>query len=331
MPERRTVVAPKLRKGDGLRVVAPSRSLAIISPQNVAAAERRLNQIGFDVSYGRHVYEIDALSSSSPAHRITDLEDAFRDPSVAGIVSAIGGYNSNQIIEHLDYDVVRSNPKIVCGFSDMSTLLTAFHAQTGLITYLGPHFSTFAMKKGNDYTETHFQQCCMSDGDFEVTNSKEWSDDEWYLDQERRTFIANDGWIVLSEGEAEGRLIGGNILSLVTLSGTRFWPGLDRAILFIETPGWINPSQFDQLFQALLLQPDMAGVRGMVFGRFQKSSGMTLEIVQQLLRIRLWLRKLPIIANADFGHTSPIFTLPIGGRGRLIAHAARSRLRFELH
>lgn len=311
--------APRLNRGDHLRVVAPSRSLGMISPDNIAHARRRLAQQGYKTSFGAGVYERDEFDSSSPEARLTDLHAAFEDPSVNGVLSAIGGYNSNQIIDQVDYGLIAQNPKIVCGFSDITALLIAIYSQTGLITYLGPHFSSWAMRDGFEYTERQFNVCCAQSAPFEIPSSDSWSDDEWFVDQDARHFIPNGGLAALRFGEAEGRFIGGNILCVVTLLGTRFWPGLRDSILFLEAPGWINPSHFDQLLQALVLQADFNSVRALVFGRFQKKANMSIERLSRLLDSKPQLRDVPVLANADFGHTSPLCTLPIGGRGRVVS------------
>jgi muramoyltetrapeptide carboxypeptidase LdcA involved in peptidoglycan recycling len=128
------------------------------------------------------------FGSSSIEERIEDLHQAFADESVDIILTTIGGHNCNQLLKHLDYQLIKENPKVIVGYSDITALTNAIHAKTGLITYSGPHFSTFGMKKGVDYTIDYFQKCLMMEDPFTVNPSTHWSDDAWYLDQENRTF-----------------------------------------------------------------------------------------------------------------------------------------------
>ncbi len=105
----------KLRLGDTIRVVAPSRSLAIIGAETRAIADRRLRDLGLEVTFGKHVEEMDAFTSSSIEARVEDLHDAFADPGVAAILTVIGGYNSNQLLRYLDWDLITANPKLDFG------------------------------------------------------------------------------------------------------------------------------------------------------------------------------------------------------------------------
>jgi muramoyltetrapeptide carboxypeptidase len=142
----------KLKPGDEVRVVAPSKSMGIISPENRALALKAIEGLGLRITFGRHVEEQDLMDSSSVGSRVTDLHEAFADPSVKAILTVIGGYNSNQLLDYLDYDLIQQNPKIFCGFSDIAALGNAIYHKTGLVTYSGPHFSSFAMQKGFEYS-----------------------------------------------------------------------------------------------------------------------------------------------------------------------------------
>jgi muramoyltetrapeptide carboxypeptidase LdcA involved in peptidoglycan recycling len=199
-----TVLPPKLRAGDLIRVVAPSRSLQLISEDLRPIADRRLAQLGLRVSFGEHVLEGDAFTSSSVDSRVADLHAAFADPEVAGILTVIGGYNANQLLPRLDWDLIAANPKVLCGFSDVSALLDPILARTGLVTYSGPHWSSFGMLRHFDETLRWFADCLFEDRPLALAPATSWTDDEWYLDQERRVVRPNDGWWVLAEGQASG-------------------------------------------------------------------------------------------------------------------------------
>ena len=195
---------PRLQPGKEIRIVAPAQSMTIISQRVQDTARKRLEKLGFSVSYGAHVFDVEAMDSGSVQGRVDDLHNAFADPDVTGILTVIGGFNSNQLLQHLDFDLIRQNPKVFCGFSDISVLNNAFYAQAGLVTYSGPHFSSFGMKQGFDYTLESFRKCLMTNQPVEVHNSDEWSDDLWFIDQHNRTFISNTGMETVNPGTAEG-------------------------------------------------------------------------------------------------------------------------------
>ena len=309
----------KLSAGDEIRVIAPSTSFRIIASTVREIALHNLSALNLQVNYGKNCEESDEFNSSSAASRITDLHDAFAAPRVKGILSAIGGFNSNQLLRYLDYDLIRANPKILCGFSDITALGTAIYAKTGMVTYSGPHFSTFGMEQGLEYTLEYFKKCLMDTASFAVEPSSDWSDDSWYRDQLNRSFIPNDGFWVVNEGQAEGKLLGGNLCTLNLLQGTEYMPSLAGSILMIEDDDESKPLTFDRDLQSLIHQPGFEGVKGVVIGRFQRKSEMEPEKLVKIIRSKQELTSIPIVVNADFGHTTPQFTFPIGGKGRLVA------------
>lgn len=306
-----------LKEGDEIRVLAPSRSLDILSKDQVKYAIDILKGMGFKVTFGNHVEECDDFFSSSIESRVYDLHDAFLDDNVRGILTVIGGFNSNQLLKYLDYDLIRENPKILCGYSDITALSNAIYAKSGLVVYYGPHFSTFGMKRGNEYTIEYFKKCLMTEDEFEVIPSETWSDDEWYLNQENRHMVENEGVTMINEGECEGTIIGGNLCTLNLLQGTEFFPKLDDSILFLEDDYLTNYVEFDRNLQSLIHLPDFDKVKGMVIGRFQNKSSINMDIFKKIIASKRELKDIPITCNANFGHVSPIITFPIGGRAKL--------------
>ncbi len=146
------MIPAKLKAGAHVRVIAPSRSLKIISDDCRKIAQERLAEMGLSVSFGRHADEIDEFASSAVEARVEDLHEAFADPAVDAVLTAIGGFNVTELLSRIDYRLIADNPKILCGFSDITALANAIYARTGLVTYSGPHFSSFGMRKGLDYT-----------------------------------------------------------------------------------------------------------------------------------------------------------------------------------
>ncbi len=325
------MIPAKLKVGDEVRVVSPSSGLGFIPEDRRRFAAGRLEGLGLRVSYGGAGEVLDRFESSPAGERVSELHEAFADADVAGMLTIIGGYNSNQLLGRLDYDLIGENPKVLCGFSDITALATAVYARAGLVTYSGPHFSTFSMERGLLYTLDHFERCLMREGPYGVEPADHWSDDPWYLDQENRDLLANPGYEVLNEGEAHGTILGGNFGTLALLFGTPYMPDLEGTILLLEDDEEIKPVHFDRTLQSLIHQPGFEGVRGLVFGRFQRASNMDLEILEEIVGTKPELGRMPIIANASFGHTTPAFTFPIGGTGALRAYAGDVELRIEAH
>jgi len=325
------VIPAKLKAGDEVRVVSPAVSLGFIPREQRNLAEERWEELGLRISYSPNGEVLDRFDSSPVEARVSDLHGAFADPEVKGMLTTLGGYNSNQLLAHLDYDLIGANPKAFCGFSDITALATAIHARTGLVTYSGPHFTTLGMKRGVEYTINHFERCVVRDGPLVVEPADHWSDDPWYLDQDNRDLVPNPGYEVLNEGEAEGRILGGNLGTLALLFGSSYMPGLEGTVLLLEDDEEIQPHHFDRTLQSLIHQPGFEGVRGMVLGRFQRASNMDLETLKEMLDAKPELSRMPMIANASFGHTTPAFTFPIGGTGAIRAHAGDVKLRIEKH
>ncbi len=332
MSEIKNIIKPpKLSDGNNIRVIAPARSMGIISDELKQIAIKRFEENGFKISFGKHVEEMDDFISSSVESRISDLHDAFSDNEVDAIFTVIGGYNSNQLLREVDYDLIANNPKIICGFSDVTILANAINAKTGMITYLGPHFSSWSMKLGFEHSLEYFNKCLRNNSSFELEQSNEWSDDPWYLEQKKRDFIPNEGHWVINEGHALGRIVGGHVRCLAALQGTEYWPNLDDSILILEEDEETNPPIFDRLVQSLIHQHDFAGVRGIVIGRFQKNSNMTRELLQKIIKTKKELNDIPVIANADIGHTTPQVTIPIGGSMELMAEDINTKLKIIEH
>lgn len=316
----------KLQAGDTVRIVAPSSSMNGISEEVRAVARQRFESLGLRVTFGQHVEESDRFGSSSVEARLQDLHDAFADPQVKGIFAVRGGLNSNQLLRGLDYELIAKHPKIFCGYSDITALGNAIWAKTGLIGYSGAFYSTLGMVEGLEYTLHSLQQCLFSEAEYEVHPSPTWSDDAWYRDQGQRTFHPNSGWSVLQEGEASGTIVGGNLSTLNLLQGTEYMPSLCESILFVEDDKEVTPEVFDRDLQSLLHLPDIAEVRGLVIGRFQTKTGMEPEWLEEIIKSKRELHNIPILANVDFGHTTPQITFPIGGQAKLVAREGSSRL-----
>lgn len=311
------IIPEPLKAGDEIRVIAPATGIKILSDDCIALARQRFEALGLKVTFGGNTTaeNWDMSGSTSIEKRVEDLHEAFADKNVKAIFTVIGGSNSNQLLDYIDYRLVAENPKIFCGFSDITALLNAIYAQTGLVTFSGPHFSSLGMLKGIEYTISNMLKMLTEDGENQLRPSSEWSDDLWFLDQQNREFIKNEGYWKLQDGAAEGTLVGGNLGTFNLLLGTKYRPEFKAdTILFIEDTESTNAAIFTRNLQALIQQPDFKNVKGILIGRFQKKSNVTREQLEFMVqRFENALKGMPVIANLDFGHSTPLLTIPVGG------------------
>ena len=329
------MIPQKLKAGDEVRIITPSNGMNILGKDTIEIATQRLQDLGLKVTFGKYVYEtMDGCAMAPVEHRVEDIENAFKDKNVKAIFTAIGGLNTNQVLSYIDYDIIKNNPKILCGYSDVTSLLDTVYAKTGLVTYYGPHFSTFGEKKGFEYTLEYFKKMFFEDEPIDIKPSKQWSCDAWYIDQENRNFIPNDGVLLINEGNAEGTIVGGNLGSINLLQGTEFMPNLKNSILFLEyvAEGEDKSSSYlmiDRLLQSIIHLPDFKYVKGLVLGRSIKEVEMTSDKWIRLIKSKKELENIPVIANYDFGHTTPMITFPIGGRAKIQAMDENVSLKIE--
>ena len=310
------MLANKLTRGDEIRIVAPSMSQAEVWQNTHNHAIDFWKNEGFNLTYSKNCRELDKYHSSSLESRIEDLHEAFLDTNVKMIISCLGGFNSNQLLRHLNFDLIAQNPKIICGYSDITALCNAIYAKTGLVTYSGPHYSTFGTDKETDYTKKAFFDCLMKDSPFRITPSQ--SASQYYS---------------LQEGTCEGAVIGGNLCTLNLLQGTPYMPNIRNKVLFLEDDnimGQYFSYEFDRNLESLLQQEGADTIKGIVFGRFEENCGMTLERITDIVNNKV-PADIPVVFGADFGHVYPVITFPIGGTVRIEASKTNVDITFITH
>lgn len=314
------MMAKKLKSGDEVRIIAPSGSLARLDDKNFAIAIERFRSMNLNVTISKNAYVVDEYSSSSIQQRVDDIHDAFIDENVKMIICAIGGHNVIQILDKIDYNLIKDNPKIIIGYSDNTALLNAIYTKTGLVTYIGPNFADFAVKLGFEYTFEYFKKIVIENSSFIVEDSNEYSDDQWYINQDSRIFLPNSGRKSINNYDTEGEIIGGNLCTLQLLQGTSYMPDLKDKILFLEDDDLVGDTflfEFDRNLHSLMLQKNFKRIKGIIIGRMQIGSKVTIEDLEKLFKSKKVLKNIPIIVNVDFGHTRPLITFPIGGKCKI--------------
>ena len=290
-----------------VRIVAPSLSLEKKDLSKLKKAEEYFKSIGYTLTTGKYIFDKNKYyGCSSIKNRVNDLMDAFKDKNVKIIICANGGYNVNQILPFLDYNIIKNNPKMLIGYSDITALLNAITSKTNLITYYGPMLSGFTYQ--HQYTIEYFEKVLKNE-ELTINSSKELYDNQ--------SILKNNGMIAINSGKTSGKVIGGNLCTLNLLQGTEYMPNLNDSILFIEDDADdfkndVFLLEFDRNLESLL-QSKNSNIKGIVFGRFELCSNMTIEKLKTLIKQKEKLKNIPIVFGADFGHTNPMFTIPIGG------------------
>ncbi|QJR44390.1 S66 peptidase family protein [Mycoplasma miroungirhinis] len=303
-----------LKPGDEIRVIAPARSLKLIGEPNTNLAIKKLESMGFKVTFGKNVYEVHNRFSATIKQRVEDFHEAFLDKNVKAILTVIGGFNSNQLLPYIDWEIVKNNPKIFCGFSDITALHLAILKHTNVPVFYGPHFSSFAMIKNSEYIETQFKNMfCNEDKTVNLEASKLWSDDLWFIDQDNRQLENNSGWWNIQNGEARGKIIGGNLSTLMLLKGTDNFPDINEdSILAIEAVPSYDYDNFERMLVSLIQSPWFKHIKALMIGRFCLGSKISKEDLITMLSEKEELKNMPIVANIDFGHSMPLCVLPLG-------------------
>ncbi|MDR2976133.1 MAG: LD-carboxypeptidase [Streptococcaceae bacterium] len=300
----------KLHPGDEIRVISPSSSIARVGGfEENLIAKARLEALGYKVTFGEHIMENDMLNSASIASRVADFHAAFADKNIKLVLTTIGGFNCNEMLPHIDWELVRANPKAFCGYSDTTSLHNAIFAKTGLVTYYGPAYSSFKMDELQKFQTMCWQRALTADS-YTLQANDVYTSDPWYDKTKARHLLKNE-WKVYHEGEATGTITGGNLGTYFLQAGTEYLQILDAPIAFIENAEEDDINSFDrQLAQFLQLNPHL---QGLVIGRFPREIEMTEEMLHFILDKYPVLQKIPVIYDVDFGHTQPIFTFPLGG------------------
>lgn len=284
-----------------------------------------LEKLGLKVSFGKHVHEIDEFESTTVEHRLEDLHDAFFDKNIKAILTVLGGTASNQLLRYLDYQCIKNNPKILCGLSDITSLANAINTKTGLVTYSGPHFTLFGEEKQVDYTTEYFRKCLFTDEVIELHPSERFCNKRG--DKEE---ITNDGYWTINEPPSR-RIAGGNLITLNLLQGSEYMPDLSNVTLFLEDNDKESIRAVENHLQSLINQPNFGKVKGIVFGRFRLGTNMTRALLTKIIQTKKELKKIPVIANVDFGHTTPMITFPIGGTARFSAEDGSVKIEIVKH
>ncbi|MGB3102796.1 MAG: S66 peptidase family protein [Psychrobacillus psychrotolerans] len=271
---------------------------------------------------GDYLYE-------NPQARAEDLMNAFKDPTIKGIFSNIGGSESIRLLPYIDFDVIRDNPKVFIGYSD-STVTHLFCHKAGISSFYGPAIlMDFAENvEMHEYTVEALKKALFTASAIgEVKPATEWTSErlEWIIENKdkKRKMNTNKGYELLQgSGIAQGRLIGGCIEVLEFAKGTSLWPAKEYwkdSILFFETSEELpTPGNVEYWLRNYGTQGILQQAKGIIFGKPQNEKYY--EEYKESIRVimkELSLENLPVLYNLNFGHTEPKFVLPYGAMAEI--------------
>ncbi|UXV60308.1 LD-carboxypeptidase [Lactococcus cremoris] len=312
----------KLQKGDEIRVISPSSSLTRTGKfEDKLKAKARLEALGYQVTFGQHILENDLLESSSINSRLADFHAAFLDPNVKAILCTIGGFNSNELLPYIDWNIVKNSPKIFCGFSDITVLHQAIFAKTGLVTYYGPGYIAFLMDELQDFQTNSWQNAVAGQSSYSLNASDFYTSDAWY-DPTQARHLLPAAWKIYNHGKASGEIIGGNLNTLMLVTGTSAQVKSNQPIAFLENAEGEDFYDWDrELAHFLQVYPDISAL---VIGRFPKEEGMTEEILHFILDKYPHLKTIPADAFANVS-IEQIFSSPFQRSVRTLNPLAHSK------
>ena len=306
MPSSRAqlVKPPALRVGDTVGIVAPASN---VNRADFEAGCEALRRAGYNPVYSESILDRDLYFAGSPERRMAEVEEMFTRPDVRAVICARGGYGANYLLEKIDAEKIKTNPKIFVGYSDVTCLLTYF-ADAGIPTFHGPMVAKDWNHEGG-IDLASWQSALSQSGAWDVQ--------------------LNDDAHTLVEGEAEGILYGGCLSILVASLGTPYEIQTEGKILFIEDIA-AKPYQIDRMLMQLKLGGHLKNVRGLIFGemldcRQAQNQGYTLEEVTKRIVGDL---NIPVAYGVRSGHVSERnITLPFGVSARLSAQADQVSLK----
>lgn len=311
----KSIKPPALKKGDLLGIVACSTPIGHCSPTAKERGYQFLQGMGFQLKEAPNCMSVFGHSAGTVKERVDALHAMFADPNVRGIISFWGGFQSHELLDYLDFDLIKLNPKPFIGYSDTTALQVGIYVKTGLVSFSGPAVITFAKPEVPTYTVEHFKKILMDPQVSYVAGvSDQFSDNQWYLTPDTKMiFKPHAGLQVFRPGSTSGIALGGNIGTMLLLAGTPYWPDLKGKILFVEEDEAESPQTMNRMFTQLRQMGVYDQIAGMVIGRFAERVGFEeSDSLEMILEETLKGYHFPVMTGADFGHTDPLMTIPQG-------------------
>ena len=313
-----------------MAVVSPSAPALAAWPHRVERARKYVEALGLNVLVMPNAEGKQGWVSASAETRADDIHRAFVDDSVAVVLASIGGNHSNQLLPHLDYELIGSHPKIFQGYSDMTVVHWALHKFARLQTFYGP---ALVPELGEypevlPYTDRFLRAAWFGGEALSFQPSDAWTDE--FLDWDERADLVrprelrpSEGWVTVREGTAEGPLLGGCLETICWhLKGSVAWLDLAGAVLFLETSEEVpSPAHVDAYLTDLEQLGVFDSVAGLIVGRPYGYDQERAHALWAVIENRTRDSSIPVLANVECGHADPMLTLPLGAVARMDAGA----------
>ena len=289
------ILPSKLNIGDTIGVVAPSNPIIGDNIEELNRAKEIVEKSGFKVKYSKNLFSNTNGYCSTAKEKAEDINEMFADKNIKMIWCAKGGNNSNSTFEYLDYELIRQNPKIICGYSDITSLTNIITEKTGLVTFSGTNFKTIA----TDETDFSYKQALNR-----------------FLNGSLEFEPENENYITIQEGKVKGELIGGNLSLTKELVCGKYSIDFTDKILFLEELGYeSDPAVVSNSLYYMKQNGVFDKIKGLWIGNYEHQSGITLEkIILDVLENKY---KFPIIKSNNFGHIENKIVIPIGTKAEI--------------
>lgn len=302
-----------LNVGDTVALVSPSK--ATDEPLDLQIAQEVMQALGFKVKTGKHLAARRGHLAGTDAERASDINEMFADKEVKAIICLRGGSGAARVLPLLDYDLIRKNPKILLGYSDITALHNAIHAQTGLVTFHGPN----GTGSWNSFNADQFRRLFLQRELMQYQNVLDSGDE--LVPRANRT-------VTITGGKVQGELIGGNMTVLTALAGSPYLPDFTGKILFLEDVEEA-PYRIDRMFSTLKLMGALDKIAGFIFGGCtdcRPGGGYGWLTMDQIFNDHIKPLNIPAYRGAMIGHIKQQFIVPVGGKIELDADAGTFRL-----
>lgn len=291
------MIPSKLKKGDTIGVIAPSNYIEKDDLEYINASIALMEASGFKVKFGKYVFEDTLGYGTSPEKRAADINWAFTDDEVKAIMCVKGGEDSNTALDYIDYKMIKNHPKIICGFSDNTSILNAIHEKTELVTYHGPTFKSLTSWE-TGYAYKQFIKTFAENTESLIMGEPE------------------DEYTTIQAGQATGELVGGNLSLFTKLVCGKYAVNLQDKILFLEELGFeAAPEMVNSNIYYLKQNGVFDKIAGLWIGNYEHPSKISLEkIVMNAIGDEY---KFPIIKSDNFGHIDKKIIIPIGTKAEI--------------
>ncbi len=296
------IIPMRLKEGDTIGIVSPASAIFETEPYTIA--QETFEAMGLKVKFGRHVKGRYGHLAGTDEERAADINEMFKDKSVKAIIALRGGSGSARILDKLDYEGIRNNPKIFIGYSDITAIHLAIFEKTGLVTFHGP----VAVSSWNAFSRDSFKALLFAKAKFLYKNPS-------YINEDHLVNSTNRIRTIKS-GKAKGKLLGGNLSVLTGIMGSEYFPkDWSDKILYLEDIGE-KIYAVDRMLSQLYLAGIFNQIKGFVFGKCNDcepgGSGYGSLTLEEVIDHYIKPLGIPAFSGAMIGHISDNSTIPNG-------------------